>query len=195
MIANHKRYPGDSCWASPTALPRLGRHLARLASGALRSNPINPSAGPIPFPREIASRCSLWSQPATWAPETPLRSSGPSPLSGPPSQQPSSVPHRRASPHGCTSLRPRGREVGLTRRCSGLATLATELHIVRPTTETPRDEDRQTQRCPFHDSAPRGQRETHAGLLPPPWQGSAGFSARPCGWRVAAGAPTLVARA
>ena len=97
----------------------------------MRPNPNNPLAGPTPFPREIAARYSFWSQPATWAPETPLRSSGPSPLSGPPSQQPSSVPHRRASPHGCTSQRPRGREVGLTRRCSGLATLATELHIVR----------------------------------------------------------------
>ena len=80
--------------------------------------------------------------------------------------------HRRKS----LLLRAVGRRFksrGLTRRCSGLATLAAELHFVRPTIEKLRH-NVVTQRLPFFMIANRKRyRGIHAGLLPPPCQGSA----------------------
>ena len=95
-------------------------------------------------------------------------------------------PHEKASSSACASqgsTHPGTR--GLTRRCSGLATLAAELHFVRPTTETPRDDDRQTHGVSFMIP---GRKITERFMLafshrpgkarPAPWLGPAGGALR-----------------
>ena len=62
----------------------------------------------------------------------PPPSSAAEPSSIPPPQQAPSLPAPSTPSHRISSHRLRNREVGLTRRCSGLATLAAELHFVRP---------------------------------------------------------------
>ena len=52
---------------------------------------------------------------------------------------------------------------------------AAELHIVRPTIETPRHKDRQSGASVFPGREPQEIPGIHAGLLPPPCQGSAGI--------------------
>ena len=153
---------------------------ARPASGKAREwrvavEPEQPIGWPKPRTPRDSRQGRAGRNPPPGAPETPLRSSRPSPLSGPPLQQTPSDPDCPASPHRCAPQRPRGREVGLTRRCSGLATLAAELHFVRPTIEKLRH-NVVTQRLPFFMIANRKRyRGIHAGLLPPPCQGSAGI--------------------
>ena len=153
---------------------------ARPASGKAREwrvavEPEQPIGWPKPRTPRDSRQGRAGRNPPPGAPETPLRSSRPSPLSGPPLQQTPSDPDCPASPHRCAPQRPRGREVGLTRRCSGLATLAAELHFVRPTIETPRHKDRQSGASVFPGREPQEIPGIHAGLLPPPCQGSAGI--------------------
>ena len=68
----------------------------------------------------------------------PSPSSTAEPSSNPPPQQTPSFPSPSTPSYRTASHLPRNREVGLTRRCSGLATLAAELHIVRLPSALPR---------------------------------------------------------